>query len=216
MRAALGFALCLAAGCASVANGSGGTTTSTGDVWYSVHTTSIFGTSSGPIFYCPAPTAPGPVTCREPTIDEPVTGVLAPASPAAPAACSSLSVDAQTPAVTETTVATPLPPAAPEVVADGTYLLSAYEWHVPGAHDATRRTLVRIEGTHLEMVFSRNGEPSTALSGTVRFGPDGTMAIVVSCPRAGNLEFDHYAVVPNGLVLISATQGKSAVFSRMP
>ena len=216
MRAVAALALTFSLGCATVAEAGGGSSHSTGDVWYTVVTSGFLGSSSDRILYCPAPTAPGPVTCREPTIDEPVAGASAPGVAGAAAACSALSVDAQTPAVTETTTTAPLPPAAPEPVADGTYLLSGYEWHVPGTHDATRRTLLRIEGTHVEMIYSRNGEASAALSGTVRFAPDGTMNIAIACPRAGTLEFDHYAVVPNGLVLISSAQGKIAVFSRLP
>lgn len=155
------------------------------------------------------------MTCREPTIDEPIAGATAPGAPST--SCSSLAIDVPgASVVAESTAATPLPPAAPGLVPDGVYALSGYEWHVPGAHEANRRTVLRIQGGNIEMVFSRNSDAPAALSGTVHFAPDGTMGIAVVCPRAGSLEFDHYAVVPNGLILISATQGKMAVFTHLP
>ena len=214
MRAAAALALSLLLGCSTVSQAGGGSSTSTGDVWYTMVTASPFGVSSGPIFYCPAPTAPGPVTCTEPTIDEPVAAAAAPGASAG--TCSSLAIATQSAAVSDTTVDSPLPAAAAGPVADGVYALSSYEWHSAGAHTASRRTLLRIQGPHVEMVYGRNADPPTSLGGTVQFDSDGAMRIAVTCPRTGNLEFDRYAVVPNGLILISTEQNKIAVFTRMP
>jgi hypothetical protein len=119
------------------------------------------------------------------------------------------------PGVSDSTVSAPLPRPQPGAVADGTYVLSSYEWHVPGNHPATRHGVMRLASGQLELALTFGAESPVAQRGTVRFAPDGTMNVAIICPRPGRTEFDRYAVSATGVALISSVHGTVATFTRL-
>ena len=54
-----------AGGCATVVSSNPGTTSATGDAWYTTTVGFAYMAFSTHVYYCPKPAGPGPVQCKE-------------------------------------------------------------------------------------------------------------------------------------------------------
>lgn len=229
LGAALAGALLL--GCGTVGSAMGGHPQRVGDVWF-VRTSSFFGLpiGGGSVWYCAAPPqGTAQTTCTEATIDEgdvssanaTATESSAPADAASSATaappdpalgCGDLRLGAALPVQDEVSIVSQNLPTG-GVVADGTYVLIGYTWHLPATPYA-RRTVLRVRGGRFEMAFSRDAGPEQLISGRVLFAPQGRVVFTVDCPQSIPLEFVAYTATPSGLILYSRTPAKTATFSR--
>ena len=152
-------------------------------------------------------------TSFPPPVSVPASAVVPAPGTSATAGCAVLPWG--DPGITDGTVDSPLPRSQPGSVEDGIYVLSSYEWHVPGNHPATRHGVFRVAGSQIELAFTLGSESPVPQRGMVRFAPDGTMNVAITCPRPGVTEFNRYAVTPTGVLLISTVHGTAATFTRV-
>ncbi|MDO9015547.1 MAG: hypothetical protein Q8S73_11860 [Deltaproteobacteria bacterium] len=119
----------------------------------------------------------------------------------AASACHSLALPDVARPVTDTTVRGALPSATGGVVRDGLYVLVRTESHRSFANLFERRMVLRVQAGTFEAVTVRGSESPLASRGTVRMMAGSRIMFRVECPGSGQMEFDHYSVTDDGLVL---------------
>lgn len=233
MRRAGPLAALFLAGCSTIGSLGGGNRSHTDDVWFTRVRSLFMLQLSSSVWYCPAPTRPGPATCIEAVLDGPVPDeatatmtasadattdappAAAPAAapvvtaerpaapPSAPAStsCHDMTLPDIARPVTDVTVRGALPATTGGTIADGLYVLVRTESHRSFANLFERRMAVRIRSGAFEAISVRGSEAPQSARGTLRVSPGGRLTFAVDCPASGQMEYDHYTVTDDGLVL---------------
>lgn len=111
--------------------------------------------------------------------------------------------------------ATSLPTLLGGALADGTYVLTSYEWYHSKARLHHRKIVLELSsgGRVAKYYWKRNDEPEERMTGTVAV-ESSRIAIRGSCPAGKDLEWDRYHVNGGTLMLFSTRDSKSATFTR--
>ena len=99
-------------------------------------------------------------------------------------------------------------------MADGTYVLTKYEWYQPNQlHTRSITLVISGGGRYGQYLWQRDSEPEQRVTVNIATSAD-RIAMRGICPAGTDLEWDRYNVGGSGLTLYSTRDAKAAFFAR--
>jgi hypothetical protein len=111
-------------------------------------------------------------------------------------------------------IGTSMPALGGGTMADGSYVLTKYEWYTPNQlHTRTITMVISGGGRYGQYLWQRDSDPEQRVTVNIATSGD-RIAMRAICPAGSDLEWDRYGVDGGGLTLYSTRDTKAAFFTR--